>query len=297
MDKSAIIYAFLSAVLMATIGVFSKFTGMSPEMITFFRLFLGAVFMAVFLIIRREHKVIWRWPGISVIACGVCLAGFMSFYIQAMNYTSMANTIMLVYLAPFVAAVVAHFLLGERLTIVAVSLIALALLGFAMMMEFTIDVSKESRDFIGMCFGLLALICYAGFILVNRTIKKDVHVFASTFWQLFIGGVVVSPLVLRQLGDVHMSQVPWLAAIGFFPGFLAILCAVTALNRLPAALFGTIAYTEAVAVVIFGWTLFNEVLSSLQMAGCILIIISSILKTVVAEPQKAQVERGHTVKS
>lgn len=295
MDKTAIIYAFLSAVLMATIGVFSKFTGMSSEMITFFRLFLGAIFMVVFLMIRGEHKVIWRWPGVSVVACGVCLAGFMGFYIQAMNYTSMANTIMLVYLAPFVAAVVAHFWLGERLTVMALILIALALLGFAMMMEFTLDVSKESRDFIGICFGLLALICYAGFILVNRTIKKNVHVFASTFWQLFVGGIAVFPLVARQLGEVDMNQVPWLVAIGFFPGFLAILFAVAALNRLPAALFGTIAYTEAVAVVIFGWVLFNEVLTSLQIAGCILIVISSSIKTVITEPEKSRVELGYIV--
>ena len=89
---------------------------------------------------------------------------------------------------------------------------------------------------------------------------------------------------------MNMSQVPWLAAIGFFPGFLAILFAVSALNRLPAAIFGTIAYTEAVAVVIFGWTLFNEVLSPLQIAGCVLIIISSVLKTVVGNPQTNSLE-------
>lgn len=279
MDKSAIVYAFLSAVLMATIGVFSKHTGMSPEIITFFRLFLGSVFMAAFLLVRREHRLIWRWPGISVIACGICLAGFMSFYIQAMNYTSMANTIMLVYLAPFVAAVVAHFFLGERLSLTGVGLILLALFGFAMMMEFKVDWTSDSNEFVGICFGLLALCCYSGFILINRTIKPQIHAYTSTFWQLFIGGMVVVPMIMGTITTVEVCQLPWLLAIGFFPGFLAILCAVIALNRLPAALFGTIAYTEAVAVVIFGWTLFGEALGVLQMVGCALIIASSVLKT------------------
>jgi drug/metabolite transporter (DMT)-like permease len=70
-----------------------------------------------------------------------------------------------------------------------------------------------------------------------------------------------------------------LLGTGFFPGFLAIFFAVVALSRLPAATFGTIAYSEPVAVVIFGWAIFNEALSPLQIGGCLLIIGSGILKT------------------
>lgn len=150
---------------------------------------------------------------------------------------------------------------------------------FAMMMGFKVDWQSDSNEFIGICFGLLALCCYSGFILVNRTIDQQVHTYTSTFWQLFIGGLVTLPMIVGSINAIEVKQVPWLLAIGFFPGFLAILCAVVALNRLPAALFGTIAYTEAVAVVIFGWSLFGESLGLLQIAGCGLIIISSIVRT------------------
>lgn len=40
---------------------------------------------------------------------GALLAGFIIFYVQAMNLTSMANAIMLVYLAPVAASIFAHF--------------------------------------------------------------------------------------------------------------------------------------------------------------------------------------------
>ena len=279
MDLAAILYAFLSAVLMGTIGVFSKITGLPAEVITFFRLTLGAGFMFIFLALVRKTHLLWRWPTWPVLLNGCFLSGFIVFYVQAMNFTSMANAIMLIYLAPLAAALVAHFFLNERLSLVGFALIGAALFGFAMMMEFRVDFSRDSREFIGICLGLAALVCYAGFILVNRIISDEIHVYTRTFYQLLVGGAVMLPLMVTSVGQVTASHIPWLLGTGFFPGFLAILFAVMALSRLPAATFGTIAYSEPVAVVIFGWTIFGETLSGLQISGCLLIIASGILKT------------------
>lgn len=281
MDISVLVYAFLSAALMGTIGVFSKLTGLPAEIITFFRLILGAGFMMLFLALIGKVRLARVWPTWPVLVNGALLAAFIIFYVQAMNYTTMANAIMLVYLAPLVASVVAHFFLDERLTANALALICLALFGFGMMMEFKIDISSESQEFVGICYGLLALASYAGFILVNRIISPRIHVYTRTFWQLFTGGCLMIPFILLSMHEVCKNDIPWLLGVGFFPGFLAILFAVAALSRLPVAVFGTIAYTEPVAVVIFGWTIFDETLNPMQITGCLLIIFSGILKTVI----------------
>lgn len=285
MDKPAVLFAFLSAVLMGTIGVFSKLTGLPAEIITFFRLILGAFFMFLYLVIIRKPDKIFSPPSWPVILNGGFLSGFIIFYVQAMNYTSMANAIMLVYLAPLAASIVAHFFLKERMSVTAFGLICLALFGFGMMMEFQISIGKGSKEFIGVCYGLAALCCYAGFILINRMIGPQIHVYTRTFWQLFTGGLVMVPFVLLSIGEVEMSYIPWMLAVGFFPGFLAILFAVVALSRLPVAVFGTIAYMEPVAVVLFGWTIFQETLGPIQMAGCLLIILSGVLKTFLESRQ------------
>ncbi len=278
MNTSAILLAFLSAVLMGTIGVFSKITGLPAEIITFFRLFLGAFFMVFYLAIIRQLGKIATPPSWPVLVNGALLAGFIMFYVQAMNYTSMANAIMLLYLAPLAASVAAHFFLGERLTPLAFGLICLALLGF-LMMEFQIDLTGNNREFIGICYGLAALVSYASFILLNRLIQPEIHFYTRTFWQLFTGSIVMVPFVCFSISEVHANHIPWLLAVGFFPGFLALLFAITALSRLPVAVFGTIAYMEPVAVVLFSWTIFQETLSPIQIAGCCLILVSGILKT------------------
>lgn len=282
MDAAPLLFAFLSAVLMGTIGVFSKITGLPAEVITFFRLMLGAGFMLIYLVLIGKAHLLHRRPSWPVLINGGFLAGFIIFYVQAMNYTSMANAIMLVYLAPLAASLIAHFFLNERLNLLGFGLILLALFGFAMMMEFRLDISRQSSAFIGVCFGLLALICYAGFILLNRLVPRHIHVYTRSFYQLLTGALVMLPLILHSIRTVRTEHIPWLIGTGFFPGFLAISFAVIALSRLPAATFGTIAYIEPVAVVVFGWTLFNETLSPLQIAGCLLIIISGIIKTLTA---------------
>jgi drug/metabolite transporter (DMT)-like permease len=91
---------------------------------------------------------------------------------------------------------------------------------------------------------------------------------------MLAGACVVLPLAFADLGGISMMNWIWLGCVGFFPGFLAILCAVIALSRLPAALFGTLAYVGPVAVILFGWLIFSESLGPLQIGGCILIIFS-----------------------
>ena len=279
MDPVGIITTILSALFMGTVGVFAKITGLGAEVITFFRLGLGACFMLVFLLAIGRSHLICRRPGWPVLLNGCMLAGFIIFYVQAMEYTTMANAIMLVYLAPLVASVYAHFFLREHLTWLSVALISLALLGFAMMMEFRIDLSSGDNQLKGIACGLLSMCCYAAFILINRVIDERIHIYTRTFYQLLVGGLVMLPICLLRRPELPVHTWLWLAGTGLVPGFLAILCAVIALSRLPAAAFGTLAYFEPIAVIFFGWALFHESLSLLQVSGCLLIIVSGILKT------------------
>lgn len=293
MDTTGIILAILSALFMGTIGVFSRITGLPAETVTFFRLLLGAGFLGLFLMATRQAALLRRWPSWPVIANGGLLAGFIIFYVQAMNLTSMANAVMLVYLAPVVASVFAHFRLGERLNATGWLLIATAVLGFAAMMEFRLDFAGGGNHAMGLGFAGLAMICYAGFILVNRRIRPGVPVMTRAFYQLLVGAGVMLPFFLANRPEISANNGLWLLGTGLVPGFLAITFAVMALSRLPAATFGTLAYFEPLAVVFFGWTIFGETLSSLQLAGCAAILASGCAKALIERhpPRESKFQR------
>jgi drug/metabolite transporter (DMT)-like permease len=75
---------------------------------------------------------------------------------------------------------------------------------------------------------------------------------------------------------VEPGKIPWLLAIGFIPGFVALYCAVLALERLPTAVYGTLSYLEPVAVILFGCLFFSETLSASQFLGSLLILGSGL---------------------
>jgi len=285
-STSSFVFAILSAVLMGTIGVISKITGLGPELVTFYRLFFGAICMLTYLVLTRQTALLYSWPSLPVLITGGFLSGFIIFYVAAMNYTTMANAIMLVYLAPVAASVIAHFFLKERLTRTSLLLIAMALFGFAMMMEFKLDLATNSRQAIGIGLGFIALSAYAGFILMNRVIPSRVHVFSRTFYQLLTGALCMLPLVILNGHAIEWTNWAWLVVAGVFPGFLAILFAVIALSKLPAAIFGTLAYFEPIAVVVFGWWIFNESLTILQFFGCVVIIFSGIAQAILSSRRR-----------
>lgn len=278
MNLTGILSAILAALFMGTIGVFSRKTGLAPEIITFFRLFFGAAFLFVFLLANRRLRLLCTWPTWRVIINGLMLAGFIIFYIHAMNLTTMANAIMVLYLAPLIAAVFAHFFLREKLTAGSCILICTALFGFAMMMEFRIDFSSGTNHLLGLGFACLSLFCYVSFILINRTISPTIDCYTRTYYQLVTGALCMVPLLVGNFPTITATNWLWLAGAGFFPGFLGILLAVVALEKLPAATFGTLAYFEPIFVVFLGWVLFGEHLNHLQLTGCLLILASGVVK-------------------
>lgn len=278
MNISGIVTAILAALFMGTMGVFSRKTGLDAEVITFYRLLFGAGFLTILMLVTRRIRLLWCWPTWSVLINGVMLSGFIIFYIQAMYLTTMANAIMVLYLAPLVAAVFAHFFLGEKLNLISTLLILAALFGFAMMMEFKIDFSSGRNHILGLGFAALSLCCYSAFILINRTISSDIHVYTRTFYQLLTGAVCMIPFLVSDYPEITGTNWLWLLGTGFFPGFLGILFAVIALEKLPAATFGTLAYFEPIFVVILGWAIFGETLNTLQSSGCLLILLSGAAK-------------------
>ncbi|GAB3283669.1 DMT family transporter [Parahaliea aestuarii] len=286
--------AVAGAVGMATMGVMARYSGVDAAVITFYRLGLGALFVALLLaLLPGAH---WRRPHVLTLVSGALLAGFIVFYVRAMDHTTMANAVLTVYLAPPLAALAGHFIWHERLGRWQAACIGAALLGFATMMEFRVKLS--AADLQGLGFAGLALLCYAAFMLLNRHNPDRIPPLQAVFWQLLVGALVMLWVAGPTALAVPVEALPWMLATGLLPGFLALTCTVLAMQRLPTAQFGTLAYSEPVAVILFGWLLFAEILSPLQVTGCLLIIAAGIVQARVSaastpvEPLLADTEAG-----
>ncbi len=293
--KAGIIAAILAALSMATLGIFSRKIDLDAEVVIFFRLFFGGAFLLLWLFLQQKQKILLRLPHWATLCSGALLATFGGCYFKAMSLTTLVNAVVILYMAPVTAAVFAHFFLGEKLRTLNLLLIGLALLGFATLMEFNIDLAGENPE--GLLFALCSMLAYAAFICCNRIIPKAVPIETKSFQQLATGAICIAPLAfsftsspgsadsITNLTHFSLQTWLWLLAVGFFPGFLGTFLAVWALTKLPAVTFGTFSYLEPIFVILFGWFFFQEVPNALQTTGCCMILASGILTGVIAARQ------------
>lgn len=269
----AYLAAIGAAIAMAQSGIISRLSGLAAAELTFYRLFIGALCLALFVISRQQLRILLQRPDRRTLFNGVMLASFMLAFLQAIQTLSLANAILLVYLAPPLSAIIAHLWLNERLDGVSIGLVASAFLGFAALQEFKVD-QLRGEQWPGFVFGLLSLVTYTAFLLLNRHSRggNELH---RTFYQLLVGALCVLPF-LSAAPIPTLQQLPYAIAAGLVPGFLAIYLAIKALNQLPTRVFGTLAYVEPVTVIVLGYSLFAEALSPLQLLGVAMIISAGI---------------------
>lgn len=292
-----LLLALFSAICMASSGIIARYSQLSAAELTFCRLAVGALCLGLFLLLSGKGQQLQRWPDRTVIINGMLLASFMLGFLQAIQSISLANAIMLVYLAPPLTAVVAHFLYDEKLTLLSLLFIALSVLGFAMLQQFKLDLALTPAQLPGFGFAVFSLLTYAGFLLLNRkplsapstpstqSATSAPSAYQRSFYQLLLGACCVVPFLTNsQLPPV--TELPWILLAGIFPGFLAIVGAIVALQHLPVRVFGTLAYIEPVTVILAGWWLFQEVLMPVQLAGVLLILGCGVAQAALARPSR-----------
>lgn len=275
--------AALAAAMMGTIGVIARYSQIDPASLTFYRLGLGAVILALYLTLTGQLRLLAGKPPVLVLFNGVLLASFILCFLSAIQTISLTLAILLVYLAPALSAIIAHFLFAEHLTSRTLVLIVLAFFGFAMLQEFQLDSRIEQQQ--GLWYALTSLATYTAFILLNKKVPHTVPLYHKSFYQLLVGSLCVLPFMLNQPWP-DSNQWVWLFVAGLFPGFLALIFALQAIQHLPTRVFGTLAYLEPVVVIIAAWWLFAEPMSSVQWLGALLILASGVAQAWLSQSSK-----------
>ncbi|MDG0978126.1 MAG: DMT family transporter [Halieaceae bacterium] len=284
MPKSHNIYlamTLVSAMLMAAIGPLARWSEAAPEVVTFYRVFIGAACIVVLGVLQKRRFSLAFKPTLQSVMAGVALTGFMVAYVKAVELMPMAEAVMIMYLAPLLAAVGAYVFFGEKLTGLSLAMVGLALAGFVLMIDFDAQPSGMDETYaFGLMFALTACLSYTSFILINRRPSK-LEPIQSTLVQLSVASLLLAYFAV-DAGIPEQEQWLWLVLIGVGPGFLAMVFAVQALSRIPAVTYGTLAYMEPLTVAVLAWGFFGEVMNTQQLIGAACIILAGLVKARVA---------------
>lgn len=279
-DKVKIVTSML---IFGSIGVFIRHIYLSSLEIAFLRATIGSLFMlgvVCFLYKKISYDLLRR--NILILALSGATLGFNWICLfQAYKFTTVSIATFSYYFAPIFVIILSPIVLKEKLTLTKMMTIALAMLGlFLILNTGQNQLSSSYNHLLGIFYGLLGAIFYAGVILMNKFIK-DLSGFETTLVQLIASAVVLLPAILFQdtLNINAISFKSWMLifVVGVIHTGLAYLLYFTAIKGLKGHSIAILSYIDPVFAIVCSYFFLNEVLTLAQIIGGALILIAAFI--------------------
>lgn len=234
----------------------------------------------------RTLRVTWRELPLLVVY-GLAGVGLVQVsYFVAIERMPIGLALLLEYLAPLLVALVARFVLRERVSGLLWPALALTLGGLALALQLT--GGGDGLDPVGVGAALVAAASFAAYFLLGERIVRHRDPLSTTFWGFAVPAVLATVLspwwgtVARAsretvrlpdaLGGAEVALlllVAWVVLLGTLGPFAA---ETAALRWIPATTVTVVATLEPVGAAVLAWWWFGESLTPLQVVGFALVL-------------------------
>jgi len=278
-ERRGQIYVALAAVAWSTAGVLQRQLTLDTTTQVFGRAAFAAAALLAYVAVVERGRVVeaFRSIGLAGIAVAVCVATASCGFIAALNHTSVARVLIIVAVAPVLAALLAWAALGEPITRRTIAAMALALGGVALMLG---DPGEGSLAGDGLAF--VVALAFALMIVITRW-RHDVSMTPATCLSQVI--VVVAFLPFASPAEIGGDDVFWLAALGIGQIGLGFALLTVGARLIPAAQVGLITLLEIVLGPVWVWLALDERPSTLTLAGGAIVIVAIVIQTRAGPPE------------
>jgi drug/metabolite transporter (DMT)-like permease len=268
----------ISAASFGTLAIFGRYAyedGMDTFTVLFIRFGISAVFMTLVLLLRKEHfprrKILAQLVGMG--ALGYVGQSFM--YMSAIKYASSGLVALLLYLYPMFVFILSVIILHEKINLIKVIALILALVGSAL----TVD--PNGGQLIGALMAIAAALIYSVYIIVGTNVMKHVSAVQSSAIIFASAGVVFGMLAFTNGAHFPASHSGWLAMLGIIvlSTIIPVVTFLAGLERIGPTNAAMLSTLEPVVTVLLAAWLFGDRLMPIVMLGGGLILVAVILLT------------------
>ena len=233
--------------------------------------FGGAVLVAFSAATSRLSIPRWRFGSVALL--GVVLAvHWLSFFV-ALNLTTVAVTLAIVYIGPVVAAVLSGPLLGERLSRFGIAGLVIAVAGMLLVTRPGSGATVSGVAVAAVSGGLLAVI-----MLVGKPLVAELGGVVIATWELIIASIVLSPFTVQAIRESASAWPQFLLLGGLFTGVAGVVY-WGAMRRLPVAVVSVIMYLEPASAVVWAALFLSEQPDPLTWLGVALVVVAGTVAT------------------
>lgn len=270
------IQVIISMMIWGSVGIFVRYINMPSLEIAFLRAAVAAVFLFIFGIFNRSStKSLYSKKNLLLlIASGAAIGLNWVLLFQAYKYTTISNATLSYYFAPVFVVLLSPIVLKEKFTTFKLLSVFGALAGLLLILSTQTNASHgQYNHVLGMTFGIVAAVLYAGVVLLNKYIK-NFSGFDMTFIQITTAALVLLPLIIIR-GQLHidgLNTLPLVLIIGIVHTGIAYLVYFSAIKNIKAHSAAMLSYIDPVSAILFGTLILGESVNMIQILGGLMIL-------------------------
>ena len=260
---SGVLLIVSSTVFLSLSGVIIRALSVDDWTIVFWRSFFMTLTMFAVLAVTRRGRIAaaFQESGRAGLYTGIMLGLALVLYVFSISRTTVANTLVLIALAPLFAGPLGMVFLKERVRPTAWAAMVIAAVGVALMFVERMG----GGELLGNIFAILAAVIYAISIVVMRG-SGGVNLIPALCVAGLLSMAITAPNA--SFFDVPLRDMVILAAMGVGQIGLGLVLFVFGAQRLPPAETALIALVETILAPLWVWLAINEVPSKPVMSIC-----------------------------
>jgi drug/metabolite transporter (DMT)-like permease len=272
----------LGAALLGLSAIFVRYSEVSPSLTAFYRAFLALPFLYIWILIERKsigiNLIIQpKVAGLFALS-GLFFALDMSIWNWSISFTSVAHATLMANTAPIFVSLAGLMFLGHKIKSSFFMILCLAMFGV-----FLVILSGSGQDdsrLFGDALGILAALFYAGYILSMKSLTNKFSPAQALFFATVFTAIFLLPISFYEADKLLPPNADqWTLLIGYalISQTLAQGLITYGISKVTAHLSSLILLIQPVAAAIYGWLLLSEALSSMQIIGGFIVLVSIYL--------------------
>jgi drug/metabolite transporter (DMT)-like permease len=273
---------FAGALMISFSPVFVKLTSVAPTASGFYRMLFGGIVLGIYLALMRWRATFTGKVWFALVMSAIFFALDLWFWHRSILYIGPGLSTLLANFQVFIMMGAGLLLFGQRPNGMQLAAVPLAIFGLALVVGF--DWQNLPRDYqVGIVFGLLTAVCYAGYMLSMRQARmKSAHAVPAPEIA------VMSLLVTAMLGMSAVAEgvslaIPtaadatWLLLYGVVSNAIGMLFIASSLTKVTTAEVGLALLLQPTCSFVWDILFFGRSLTITEAAGAVLALAAIYL--------------------
>ena len=263
---------FAGAAMISFSPVWVKLVSVSPTTSGFYRVFFGGVALALYLVVTRQRLQLSRKVWLILLLSCVFFALDLWFWHRSINYVGPGLSTLLANFQVFFMMLAGVVMLGQRPRPIQIIAVPLALVGLGMIVGF--DWQSLPADYrLGVVFGLLTAVAYAGYMLTMRAARTQAAYNLPTreIAIVSIGSALILGLSAMAEGVSLLiptiTDATWLLAYGLLSHCLGLMLIASGLPKVSTTEAGLALLLQPTLSFVWDVAFFARPMTAMELAG------------------------------